>query len=312
LESPAHFVDALIAGHIVIDEIIDSQDQNSPRTSLGGPASYSSLALSSLGFKANIVSKVGEDFPIDYSNFLSAKTGLDIRRFVTKNEKTTRFKIDRSLEPRKMWLLAKCKNLSTLDFELSSEAEQSRPKALIVNGVAGEISLSLLDRIAKEFDYVFVDSQGFVRRFSKLKEVEMRSGLDISSLSGVDFLKADRTELSAWTGLNDTEASIRQLSKFVSNIILTSGPGFTEIFEGKNLKWRTKPPQVEITDTTGAGDIFLAVFGAMFSQTEKIRDSISLAICATSIALETKGIEKAVLDKQRVEKAKASVQVIEY
>ena len=62
----------------------------------------------------------------------------------------------------------------------------------MLNRVAGEIFLSLLERISKEFDQVFIDSQGFVRRFNKKTgEVGMRTGLDISALAGVDVLKTD-------------------------------------------------------------------------------------------------------------------------
>ncbi len=312
MESWRPVSDVLIAGHIAVDEVIDFRGQISPRRSLGGPASYSSLALTSLGFKPEVISKVGEDFPVEYCQLLQEKAGLDISHFISRNEKTTRFRIDRSINPRRLWLVSKCRDLSSMDFRLNSVQAILRPKALIVNSVAGEISLSLLDRISKEFDLVFVDSQGFVRKFSKNGEVEMRFGLDISSLSGVDFLKADRNELIAWTGLKDWEASIRQVAKFTQYLIITSGPGNAEIFEGQKLRWRSKPLEVNIADTTGAGDIFLAVFAATFSQSENIQTALSTAICAATLSLETKGIEKAFLSRQRIERASSEIEVRQY
>ena len=45
----------IIAGHMVVDEIIDQADQIVPRRALGGAPSYSSLALSSLGYRPEIV-----------------------------------------------------------------------------------------------------------------------------------------------------------------------------------------------------------------------------------------------------------------
>ena len=312
MESWRAVSDVLIAGHIVVDEVIDFRGQISPRRSLGGPASYSSLALTSLGFKPEVISKVGEDFPVGYCQLLQEKAGLDISHFISRNEKTTRFRIDRSINPRRLWLVSKCRDLSSMDFRLNSVQAISRPRALIVNSVAGEISLSLLDRISKEFDLVFVDSQGFVRKFSKNGEVEMRFGLDISSLSGVDFLKADRNELIAWTGLKDLEASVRQIAKFTQYLIITSGPGNADIFEGQKLRWRSKPLEVNIADTTGAGDIFLAVFAATYSQSENIRTALSTAICAATLSLETKGIEKALLARKRIERASSEIEVRQY
>jgi sugar/nucleoside kinase (ribokinase family) len=314
LERKTDVSDVLIAGHIVIDEIIDFSGQVLPRRSLGGPVSYSSIALSSLGFNPEVVTKIGEDFPTQYSELLRTKAGIDVERFKARNEKTTSFRIDRSVEPRRMWLLSRCRNLSRADFPLDSNLDSNllRGKALIVNTVANEISLSLLDRITKEFDHVFVDSQGFVRRFSKTHEVEMRSGLDISSLSGVDFLKADRNELSAWTGSKDLEASLRQIGKFVRYVIVTSGPSFAEIFEGQRLRWRTRPLEVKIADTTGAGDIFLAVFAAWFCKTENIQSALASSSCAATLALERSGIEKAILEKERLETETPRVEVLAY
>jgi sugar/nucleoside kinase (ribokinase family) len=305
--------DVLVAGHVVMDEVIDYANQAVPRKSLGGPVAYSSIALTSLGFTSEIVTNVGDDFPSQYSALLRSRGGVQIDRFKVRNEKTTSFRIDRSIEPRRMWLLAKCKDLSSSDF-FNSEAESriGRAKGLVVNTVAGEISLSLLDRISKEFEHVFVDSQGFVRKFSRDHAVELRSGLDISALSGVDFLKADHNELSSWTGLNDFEGSLRQIARFVRYIIITSGPGYAEIYEGEKVRWRARPLEVEIRDTTGAGDIFLAVFAAAFGKSEKVGDALASACSAAALALGKTGIEKAVLDKEKLDAETARVQVLAY
>lgn len=314
LERKASVSDVLVAGHIVIDEIIDYAGQSAPRKSLGGPVSYSTIALSSLGFSSETITKIGEDFPTQYSNLLANKAGIQIDRFKTRNEKTTSFRIDRSVDPRRMRLLAKCNDLSSMDFAFNSHAGSNltRAKTLVVNTVAGEISLSLLDRITKDFDHVFVDSQGFVRRFSKMGEVELHSGLDISALLHVDFLKADRNELTAWTGLKDFEASLKQTARFASYTIVTSGPGYAEIYEGQKRRWRTRPLDVRIADTTGAGDIFLAVFAASLSKTDSIHSALANSCCAASLALERTGIEKAILDKQKMETETSKVEVLTY
>ena len=93
MERKAHASDVLVTGHIVIDEIIDYSGQTSARRSLGGPVSYSSLALSSLGFSSEVVTKIGEDFPTQYSELLRSKAGIDVERFKARNEKTTSLRI---------------------------------------------------------------------------------------------------------------------------------------------------------------------------------------------------------------------------
>lgn len=304
--------DVLIAGHAVIDEVIDSPEFPQPRISLGGPVSYSCLALSSLGYTPEIVTKIGYDFPGSYSQLLREKGRIDFEKFRLNGERTTSFRIDRTTDPRRMWLLRKCRNISTTDFfDAEFSRVYSHSKALVINSVAGEFSLSLLDRVSKEFDLVLVDSQGFVRKFAKGGEVQMRAGLDISSLSGVDYLKADKAELSAWSGSPDLAVSIRQLSKFVEYIIVTSGEGRIQLYQGTNVRWQIKPAVLPVADTTGAGDIFLAVFAAELSKTGNIRKSLALATAAGNVAVQTFGIEKAILDPELVRSASQGMRVLE-
>ena len=298
----------LVAGHVAIDYIIDSADQVNPRQALGGGVSYSSLALTSLGYANSIATKVGYDFPSNWSNLLMRTGGVDVERSRVSDKKTTSFRIDRTVEPRKLWLLARCRELAAQDFQSDSEKAPG-PQTLVLNPIAGEISLSLLDRVSKEFDFVLVDSQGFVRRIApKSSEVSLRSGLDISSLSGVDLLKADRQELCAWAGSRDVDSSMRQISKFVDYVLLTSGGESVELFEKGKLMYRATPHAVDALDTTGAGDVLLAVFAARYSETQDLKDSLAFSVSAASLAVRKYGVEKAILDRKEVESSSKVVQ----
>jgi sugar/nucleoside kinase (ribokinase family) len=291
----------IIAGHIVVDEIIDTMGQLIPRKALGGAPSYSSFALSTLGYKPDIVTRIGDDFPEIYSNLLHEKTGLDVWKWMVPGFKTTSYRIDRSGSHRRLWLVSKCRDLAFDDFRAFLQ-ESPSSRSIVLNPVAGEISLSLLERISKEFELVFVDSQGFVRRFDrKTGEVGMRSGLDISALAGVDFLKADSEELEAWSGTNDKDSAIRQLSRFVNTILLTSGPSTIEIYEHGVLKLKASPFKVKVADTTGAGDIMLSSFAARFTETKDLRSALLFAVAASTLAVRNYGIEKAILSKSEVE-----------
>ncbi len=297
----------VVAGHVAIDHIIDSADQITPRKALGGGASYSALALTSLGYRNSIVTKVGSDFPADWSDLL-AQSGVDVDKSRVWDEKTTAFRIDRTSEPRKLWLLARCRELAVHDFQKYTD-KTSRSQTLVLNPIAGEISLSLLDRVSKEFDFVLVDSQGFVRRISpKTSEVSFRSGVDISSLSGVDLLKADRQELCAWTGWRDVDSSLRQVSKFVDHILVSSGGESVELFVNGKLKYKAAPHSVEALDTTGAGDVLLAVFAARYSETKEMKESLAFSVSAASLAVRKVGVEKAILSRKEVESSSKLVQ----
>jgi sugar/nucleoside kinase (ribokinase family) len=298
-----------IAGHAVVDEIIDSPSQKIPRLELGGALCYSALVLKSLGCDMEIVTRVGEDFPRKYSRFLLSDAGIDIEEWRTKNQRTTRYRIDRSGKERRLWLLSKCGDLTFGDFKRAfDEVSQTPPKVLILNPVAGEISMQLLKRISKEFEHVFVDSQGFTRKFEeKTGLVSMNSKLDISSLAGVDFLKADEEELCAWTGLKEKQSSIDQLSTFVENLIITSGATTVELYEGGTLRFHMDPLKVEVKDTTGAGDIMLSSFAARFLETNSLQKSLEFATAASSLAVERIGIRKAILSRQRITESQTKI-----
>jgi sugar/nucleoside kinase (ribokinase family) len=306
----ARSFEIVVAGHIVIDEIIDKIGQVTPRRALGGAPSYSSIALSSLGYNPEIITHIGEDFPLDFFRLLEEKTRIDIRKWVSPGFMTTSYRIDRSGEHRRLWLTAKCRELTFDDFK-PFITETTSTKALVLNPVAGEISLSLLERVSKEFDHVFIDSQGFVRRFDKRTgEVGMRSGLDISALAGVDFMKADLEELSAWTGTSSKESAIRQLSRFVGIILLTSGPGAVELYESGESKLKAVPFKVQASDTTGAGDIMLSSFAARYNERGDIKDALSFAVAASTLSVRNYGVEKAILSKTDVEKQSKMVEIV--
>ena len=296
----------LIAGHVVIDEVIDSKNQKRPRISLGGGAAYGSVALSSLGYGAKLVSVVGGDFPARFARFLGSKVGCNANSLRAAKERTTRYRIDRSLEPRKLWLKARCRPIAASDFpdEWLNPVESS---TIILNPVAGEISPHLVRKLCGS-KRVFMDSQGFVRQIGRrYSEVTMRQVADHSFLRGVSLLKADKEELRAWSGKSNAQDTIRLLSKYVERILVTSGPDTVELYEGAALKIRAIPFKVRARDTTGAGDILLACFAAKYSETQDCSEALKFAVSASTLSVRKPGIEKAILSHSEVLKCSEKV-----
>lgn len=290
---------------MVVDEIIDHKGQAVPRRALGGAPSYSSLALSSLGLRPEIVTHVGEDFPPEYSKLIREKTGLEVKSWIAKGFKTTSYRIDRSGPHRRLWLIARCREIVFDDF-----LGINKNSSIVVNPVAGEISLPVLRRIVEEFGNVFVDSQGFVRSFDeKTAEVGMKSRLDISSLRGARVLKADLEELGAWTGFESKQEAISELSDFVEILLVTSGPSAVEVYKSAKLVLKAAPFAVRVGDTTGAGDIMLSSFAASFTENEDLKNSIAFSLTASTLAIRNYGIEKAILSRTEVESESGRVEV---
>jgi sugar/nucleoside kinase (ribokinase family) len=84
------------------------------------------------------------------------------------------------------------------------------------------------------------------------------------------------------------------------------------LYEGTSLRFRAKPFGVEVRDTTGAGDIMLAIFAASLAEGEDERDSLRRAVAAATIAVEKVGIRKAILDRKQVEDDSKKIDVLDY
>ncbi|MHB8566013.1 MAG: PfkB family carbohydrate kinase [Nitrososphaerales archaeon] len=301
--------DFLIAGHAVIDQVIDTFDE-APRIALGGPVSYASVALKSLGLTPRIVTRIGYDFPEKYEILLKRLAGIEVSEFKVGNFKTTSYKIDRTYEPRKLWLLSSCKPLEREDFARYI-GKLAQPKTLIVDTVANEMSFSLLEQVSSDFDLVAVDSQGFLRKNSDDSEIRLSSGVDLTGfLGGIDILKADMEEIYSWAGSIDGKESLRKVTDKVKILLLTSGAGVVDLYEKGKLRFRVQPFQVDVNDTTGCGDIMLSIFAAEIKK--GLKKALAFSVTAATLAAKGKGIEKALLDRSEIENDMRRVEFLRF
>ena len=299
--------DVILVGHVVIDEIIDYEKQTKPRISLGGGVTYGSIALLSLGYKTSAVTKVGKDFPRKFNRYLRNYVNLGLLGPESK-EKTTRYRIDRSTEPRKLWLRSRCAPISISDFQ-KALTEKHNHSTVVLNPVAGEVSQAVVRAICGSH-YVAMDSQGFVRRVQKKDSlVTSKKIRDISFLEGVDLLKADAGELRAWTGESDVQSSVSKLSRYVKCLLMSSGAGSVKLYEGGRIKAEATPFPVQVKDTTGAGDILLACYAAKHCESQDVKKALAFSVGAATLSVQRVGIEKAVLDHNEVITTSSKVRI---
>ncbi|MDG6997052.1 MAG: hypothetical protein JRN52_14115 [Nitrososphaerota archaeon] len=297
----------ILVGHVVIDEIIDYEKQTKPRISLGGGVTYGSIALLSLGYKASAVTKVGRDFPPEFHQYLRNYVNFELPGSESK-EKTTRYRIDRSTEPRKLWLRSRCAPISISDLRKALTQNRNR-YTIVLNPVAGEVSQAIVRDLCGSHNLA-MDSQGFVRRVKKKDFlVTSKKIRDISFLEGVELLKADARELRAWTGESDVESSVLKLSRYLKSLLISSGAGSVRLYEGGRIKAEATPYPVQVKDTTGAGDILLACYVAKYRETRDVKEALAFSVSAATLAVQQVGIEKAVLDPNEVTKTCSKVRI---
>jgi sugar/nucleoside kinase (ribokinase family) len=100
----------------------------------------------------------------------------------------------------------------------------------------------------------------------------------------IDILFVNETELATLTGLDDFEASVRQISAKVPVLVATrSAQGAVAIANGERAEVPAEPVE-RVVDTTGAGDLFAAGFLFGHVRGRPLEECLRLgAICAAEI-----------------------------
>lgn len=259
----------LVIGHLTRDIIIKA---GKCFERAGGGAYYSALALSRFG-EVTVLTKLGGDFPGEFLNGFKEKVELVV---LPSNKSTTyelRYLND---DERILKLLARGDEIAPHELP-----DLRRFDLILANPVAREIPVETLE-ILKGHSLA-VDLQGFVREFRDGVEI---GEMDPGYLRGVKILHADINEVSA---LGSLENAISILKNNVEVALISDGSN-----RGIAL-WREKiyayyPPEINVKDSTGAGDTFLAAFSYFYGKYPFIQ-ALKMANAFTALFLERRGYD---------------------
>ncbi len=125
-------------------------------------------------------------------------------------------------------------------------------------------------------------------------------------LSQVDYLTPNETELEKLSGRKlNTPADIEDAAGFlllkgVKNVIVTLG--------SRGAMWVSRagakiyaPPQVQVADTTAAGDTFNAAIAVRLAESAGVEEAIQFANFASSISVSRPGAQSSIPDRTEVE-----------
>ncbi|AEH23732.1 PfkB family carbohydrate kinase [Pyrococcus yayanosii] len=221
----------IVVGHLTKD-ILNGRER------IGGGAYYSSLALSEL-CKVTVITKVGPDFPRKWLEGLRER-GVDVRTL--PSSATTTYKFTYRDGWRELTLLSKG------DPFTDEELVGVKGDLIILNPVAGEIA----PRQVAFFDNPSLDVQGFIRGFENGRVVLRET--DGSFLSAARVVHASVEEFRVLKNISLPEV-----------LLVTNGAseGFAVV---RGRKYIIKPYRVDVRDTTGAGDVFLAFFSYLYTR----------------------------------------------
>ncbi len=263
----------LAAGEALIDWIVNTSGKvhevSLYEKKVGGAPLNVAIAINLFGGHAKLYSAVGGDtFGLQIKNDLKPK--LDTTNIVVKNDKMTTMAFvsldengDRSFEfNRAADKHLHIRDISKIDMKKSEIFLFSGAMPLL-GGAQKSTYEYLLDYGIKHNKFIAFDPN--YRSFLWDSEQEFNKEIK-PYIEGASIVKIGDEELEIVTGEKGVEAGIKALRKRTNAIIcVTRGKDGASVSTGDNIKHISNPIEVDVVDTTGAGDAFFGTLLGLLS-----------------------------------------------
>ncbi|MHA1620418.1 MAG: PfkB family carbohydrate kinase [Promethearchaeota archaeon] len=300
--------DLLLIGHLAQDIILHEgiPDLNTSGISMGGGVTYGSLSGNHHDpeNKIGIISKIGTDFDTSLLKIFPAPP-IDISNIIIEGDQTTTYELNYTNHSRKIRLVKKAPEIDPL----SHSSIIYNTKSMHITPIAGEISLSSLEKLATDDQLkncLFgLDLQGFIREFDSEGYLSIKDGKKVlerlfpimEKFGNRLFFKASDEEIQILTKNENLEEATRLLGKSGAYILTTHG-GKGLLFKAPEhnlIQINAFKPRATV-DETGAGDCFMAVLLLELVKhshspltNEVVIEAIKIASSASSFLVEEKG-----------------------
>ena len=262
--SPLEPIDYLLIGHITVD-----MTTQGPR--LGGTTVYAGLCARALGLRAGIVTSWGGELSTEVLSSIPVVNYPAERSTTFENIEAPegRVQIIHYSAPRldlyhvpEVWRSAPIVHLAPLDQEVEPTLVRSFPSALIGATAQGWMR--------------GWDEQGHVypSDWPEAKFVLQRLGAAIMSRHDV----------------NNDDEKIEEYASSSRILVLTEGKDGAVVYWNGDVR-RFRAPDVEVIDTTGAGDVFAATFLTRLYTTRDPWEAARFATQLASISVSRPGLE---------------------
>ncbi len=265
-----------IVSHTTIDHIVSNYKEE---ITIGGPTYYAGLTIKPFNIDLELMTKVGYDFK--YTSLLPIDTRYQV------DAPTTRFRLFIDNYSRRLFLLARCKDIEVDDI-IDTDGS-------IISPIINEIDTDVFKHIIKRSSVRFLDPQGFVRSVRNNECYIVRREIDTKD---IDMVKVDEKEAYALTGLDGIDALKRLEAKVC---ILTNNDKCLMLYNDKIYYIEFDP--IKSIDSTGIGDIFMGVYAVYYMKDKDPFLALAGGVAAALLALESNrfGIDK-IPSKEMVER----------
>jgi sugar/nucleoside kinase (ribokinase family) len=255
---------------------------------LSGCSTNAALALAKLGEKVRLVGAVGDDRK---SEFVTDLKRYNIEHEITPSRGTGGFSLvyydnfgNRTLD-----LLGRADNIERIDPRWYQDSQ-----AVLIGPILGEVSFENIRDIRRTFTGLFVcDPQGLLRGADASGRIYHEKPDGIEKVLGVfDVVKPNELEGKVLTGI-DCRENPYEAARIIKSwgpkiVIVTLAELGSIIYDGEQFI-NIPPYKIDLVDSTGAGDTYMAGFTFEYLRTHDLRQSGCFASCVSSIMIEQVG-----------------------
>jgi len=255
---------------------------------LSGCSTNAALALAKLGLSVRLVGAVGDDHR---SQFIASLEKYRVEYEITPSKATGGFSLiyyddfgNRTLD-----LIDRADDIGELDPRWYDGSE-----AVLIGPILGEVSFDAIRAIKEEFHGLFFcDPQGLLRGVDENGRIFHEKPAGIEDILGLfHIVKPNELEGKVLTGIDcreDPYEAARIIKSWGPKIVIvTLAELGSVIYDGE--KFIDIPPyEINLVDSTGAGDTYMAGFTFEYLRTLDLRQAGCFASCVSSVMIEQVG-----------------------
>jgi sugar/nucleoside kinase (ribokinase family) len=286
--------DVTVVGHIIIETIV-FPDGEIITPVLGSPAAYSSVAMSKLGTRVLLCTKIGSDMPPELVEPFK-KTGVDISGVKTQGKHSTSNKLVYThFEKKRIEYMYRAPTI--LADDLGEAAIRAR--LLYVCPMDFEVPIDEVCKLGTRHGQIIVDMGGYGgatssshqhgddRKLEELRSLFEFASIVKTSLEDASLIfDADNSPILADS--SERLYAERYMELGAKRLVITLGSRGAYYCDHEGGEYFS-PFKCESRDTTGAGDTFAAGFVHEFLRTGDISEAIRFGNAVACIVVQKTG-----------------------
>ena len=280
MESTAKFYDIAFIGHYTKDTIVSAKGT---RIVDGGAFNYGSNVAARMGLKVAAITRLakGDFHVVEKLKHL----GVDVFAHISPQSTCLRLEYPTSDVDERVIVIYVTSSAGPF---ITTEVENIHARAIVVGAsMRGEVSLKVIEELAKKKTILAADVQSFIRVNDNGKLVPKEWPEKQSILSHLDILKTDAVEADMLTGTSNIRESAQKIANLgPCEIVITHRHGLLVYAEGQFYEESFFPKK--LIGRSGRGDTCIASYVAKRLNASP-QEATIWAAAVTSLKMEAEG-----------------------